>query len=178
MAVNQKKISQCLNYDNDTELPLLARIDHGYQVHSLIQSLLASDVKENHVCKVQPLGVTKNAVFQTDLDCVAFEHLKADDLGLWVTTGTRRTYFWFTHTNPIRYATSVPASSEYFLLTRRYYVHKTYNRFHCIISDVSSVCASSFCYSSCIFHSFVLCMAKTAIRNANQWKNDLLQRFL
>lgn len=134
-------------YDNDPELPLLARMDHGYPVHSLIQNLLASDVQENRVCKVQPLGVTKNAVFQIDLDCVAFEDLKADDLGSWVATGTRRTYFRFTHTNAIRYATSVPASSEYFLLTRRYYIHKTYNRFHRIISDIKGmfVCHTSFC---------------------------------
>lgn len=60
----------------------------SYPVHSLIQNLLASDVQENRVCKVQPLGVTKNAVFQIDLDCVAFEDLKADGLGSWVTTGT------------------------------------------------------------------------------------------
>ena len=38
-----------------------------------------------------------------------------------------RTYFWFACTNVIRYATGVPSSSEYLLLTRRYYVHKTYN---------------------------------------------------
>lgn len=123
-------------YDNDPELPLLARMDHGYPVHSLIQSLLASDMQENRICKVQPLGVTANAVFQIDLDCVAFEDLKADDLGSWLATGTRRTYFRFTQTNAVRYATGVPNSIEYFLLTRRYYVHKTYNRFHRIICDI------------------------------------------
>ena len=121
---------------NDPELPLLARMDHGYPVHALIQSLLPSDVQENHVCKVQPLGVTKNAVFQIDLDCVPFEDLKADDLGSWVATGTRRTYFRFTETNTIRYATGAPASDHYFMLTRRHYVHKTYNRFHRIICDI------------------------------------------
>ena len=60
----------------------------------------------------------------------------ADDLGSWMATGTRRTYFQFTPTNAIRYATGVPSSNEYILLTRRYYVHKTYNRFHRIISDI------------------------------------------
>ena len=123
-------------YDDDPELPMLARMDHGYPVHSLIQILLTSDVQENRICRVQPLGVTKNAVFQVDLDSVPFEDLKADDLGSWMATGTRRTYFRFTCTKAIRYATGVPASSEYLLLTRRYYVHKTYNRFHRIISDI------------------------------------------
>ena len=117
-------------YDDDPELSLLARMDHGYPVHSLIQSLL------DRICQVQPLGVTKNAVFQVDLDSVPFEDLKADDLGSWMATGTKRTYFRFTRTNAIHYANGVPSSSEYFLLTRRYYVHKTYNRFHRIISDI------------------------------------------
>ena len=59
--------------------------------------------------------------------CVTFEDLKADDLGVWVAKGAKRTYFQFTHTNAIWYANGVPDSSDYFLLTRRYYVHKTYN---------------------------------------------------
>ena len=105
-------------YDDDPELPMLARMDHGYPVHSLIQILLTSDVQENRICRVQPLGVTKNAVFQVDLDSVPFEDLKADDLGSWMATGTRRTYFRFTCTNAIRYATGVPASSEYFIVDK------------------------------------------------------------
>ena len=122
-------------YDGDPELPLL-RMDHGYPVHSLIKSLLAADVNANQVCKVQPLGVMNNAPFLIDLDKVPFEDLKADDLGSWVATETKRTYFQFTRTNAIRYSTGVLSSNDYFLLTRRYYVHKTYNRFHRLISDV------------------------------------------
>ena len=103
-------------YDNDPELPLFSRIDHGYPVSSLIQSLLSSEVDDSRICKVQPLGVMKNAMFQIDLDKVPFEDLKADDLGSWVATGTRRTHFRFTQTNAIRYATGVPSSSaDYFL---------------------------------------------------------------
>ena len=123
-----------LYYDNDPELPLLSRLDHGYPVHSLIQTLLSSTLDQDRVCQVQPLGVTKNAVFQVDLDKVPFEDLKADDLGSWTATGTKRTHFRFTKTNA---ASGVPSSSfEYFRLTRRYYIHKTYNRFHRIISDI------------------------------------------
>lgn len=103
-------------YDNDPELPLLARMDHGYPLNSLIHVLLASNVQESCICKVQPLGVTKNAVFQIDLDSVPFEDLKADDLGSWTVTGTRRTYFRFTRTNAIRYANCTPSSGEYFLI--------------------------------------------------------------
>lgn len=57
----------------------------GSWLPSSLPDLLASDVQESRVCKVQPLGVTKNAVFQVDIDCVPFEGPKADDLGA---TGT------------------------------------------------------------------------------------------
>ena len=124
-------------YDNDPELPLFSTMDHGYPVHLLIHTLLAGSVDEARICKVQPLGVTRNAMFQIDLDRVHFGDLKADDLGSWAATGTRRTHFRFTQTNTIRYSTGVPTTSnDYFLLTRRYFVHKTYNRFHRIISDI------------------------------------------
>ena len=67
--------------DGDPELPLISQLEAGYPVHSLIQTLLASDVAKSRVCKVQPLGVMQNAVFMIDLDEVHFNDLKADDLG-------------------------------------------------------------------------------------------------
>ena len=75
--------------------------------------------------------------FLVDIDVVPFNDLKADDLGSWGATGTKRTHFRFTKGNVIRYATGIPSkTSSYFCLTRRYYVHKTYNKFHRIISDI------------------------------------------
>jgi len=47
----------------------------------------------DHVCTVQPLGVSQNAVFLIDIDIINFEDLKVDDLGLWKGTGTKKTYF-------------------------------------------------------------------------------------
>ncbi len=90
-----------------------------------MQGLLADDVDPTRVCQVQPLGVMKNAVFMIDLDKVCFGDLKADDLGSWKATGTRRTHFRFTQSHAIRYASGKPCGStatDYFLLTRRYYV--------------------------------------------------------
>ena len=97
----------------------------------MMETLLSPETDDAQVCKVQPLGITKNATFIIDVDKVPFEDLKSDDLGSWSATGSKRTHFRFTQTNAIRYATGMPSSSNaYFCLTRRYYVHKTYNRFH------------------------------------------------
>ena len=40
----------------------------------------------------------------------------------------------------IQYATGIPSASDsYFSLTRRYYVHKTYSKFHRIICDIKGI---------------------------------------
>ena len=137
----EKDTSFAVDYfDSDPDLPIISKLDHGYPVHLLIQKLLSSDINNAYICKVQPLGVMKNAIFQVDLDVVPFSDLKADDLGSWNATGTKRTYFRFTQGNSIRYATGVPSTStSHFCLTRRYYVHKTYDRFHRIISDIKGM---------------------------------------
>jgi len=125
--------------DGDPELPLISPSEAGYPVYSLIQSLLSSDIDERRVCKVQPLGVMRNAVFMIDLDEVHFNDLKADDLGSWRATGTKRTHFCFTQSQDIRFASGKPHGStagDYLLMTRRYYVHHTYDRFHWIITDI------------------------------------------
>jgi len=124
--------------DGDPELPLISWFEAGYPVHSLIQSLLSSDIDERCVCKVQPLGVMRNAVFMIDLDEVHFNDPKADDLGSWRATG-KPTHFCFTQSQHIRFASGKPHGStvgDYLLMTRRYYVHHTYDRFHWIITDI------------------------------------------
>ena len=138
-------------YDGDTELPVFSRMDHGCPVDTLIKTLLPQSLDEKRVCKVQPLGVQANAAFLIDLNTVPFKDIKADDLGVWKATGTKRTHFRFTQCNSIRYASGVPSkSSDYFLLTQRYYIHGTYNHFHRIISDIKG--------NNCICRAeFVLC---------------------
>ena len=128
---------EVIYFDDDLELPLFSKADHGQPVHTIIETLLSPETDDFKVCKVQPLGVMRNATFIVDIDEVAFEDLKADDLGSWSSTGTKRIYFRFTQRNIVRYASGIPSSSsDSFCLTRRYYVHKTYHRFHRIISDI------------------------------------------
>ena len=94
-----------------------------------------------HICTVQPLGVSQNALFIVDVDVVNFEDLKADDLGSWKGTGTKRMYFRVSMSGAIRYSENKPnasLSSQYLQLTRRYYIHKSYAEYHRMIADVQS----------------------------------------
>ena len=80
------------------------------------------DIPTEHVCTVQPLGVSQNAAFVVSVDSVEFGDLKADDLGSWKGTGTKRMYFRVMPSGAIRFTERKPSSTaQYFLLTRRYF---------------------------------------------------------
>jgi len=126
-------------YKDDTQLPIYGAPTAGYPVHELIDILLKPDLPPEHVCTVQPLSVTQNAAFVVSIDSVEFEDLKADDLGSWKGTGTKRMYFRVLQSGAVRFTLAKPSSSvaaQYFLLTRRYFVHKTYGKFHRLIADI------------------------------------------
>ena len=132
-------MSELEYYDNDFELPIFDKMSCGCPVHLLIKTLLSKELDTQRVCKVQPLGVCKNTVFIIDIDEVAFSDIKADDLGSWKSTGTKRSYFRFDKENEMVYAMPGANYKEYFLLNRRYYVHKTYKCFHRVISDIQGI---------------------------------------
>ena len=84
----------------------------------------------------------KNATFIVDVDDVNFNDLKADDLGSWITKGTKPTYFRLLPNGTIVVATGKPViqeGSSYYVLTRRYYTHATYGLFRRIIIDIKGL---------------------------------------
>ena len=79
-------------YQDDHNLPIYASLDYGYPILKIIDVLLMSSMPLECICTVQPLGVSQNAMFLVDIDVINFGDLKADDLGLWKGTGTKKTY--------------------------------------------------------------------------------------
>jgi len=88
-------------YQDDCSLPIFASLQCGYPQDRIIDTLLVSS---EQICKVRPLGVSQNAVFLVDIDVIEFRDLKADDLGLWRGTGTKKTHFRLLPSGSIRYA--------------------------------------------------------------------------
>ena len=128
-------------YKEDPQLPIYAAPTSGIPLHELIDILMKPDIPAERVCTVQPLGVTQNAAFVVSIDSVEFGDLKADDLGSWKGTGTKRMYFRVLPSGAIRFTVAKPSSSaHYFLLTRRYFVHMTYDKFHRMIADIRGKC--------------------------------------
>lgn len=96
------------------------------------------NIDSNRVCRIQPLGIARNATFVVDLDQVFFSDLKADDLGTWSSNGTKSTYFSMVAGN-IEITNGKPSHnsrSSYYVLTRRYYTHGTYHLLRRILVDI------------------------------------------
>ena len=128
-------------YKDDSQLPIYAAPTSGMPLHELIDILKKPDIPTEHVCTVQPLGVSQSAAFVVSVDSVEFGDLKADDLGSWKGTGTKRMYFQVMPSGAIRFMERKPSSTaQYFLLTRCYFVHMTYDKFHRMIADIRSKC--------------------------------------
>ena len=103
--------------------------------------LLKSDLDIRKICDVQPLGVTENSCFVVDIDSVDFQHLNADDLGAWSTTGTKKCFFRFTPSGTLRVTDKKPSNTNYsyYTLTHPYYVHKSYDKFHRQLVDIKGM---------------------------------------
>ena len=92
------------------------------------------------VCHVQPRGIIRNATFIVDVDDVNFSDFKTDDLGSWVTKGTKPLSFDFSLMDQYVYLPeSLLFKKDHH--TRRYYTHATYRLFRRIIIDIKGMCA-------------------------------------
>ena len=129
-----------LFFNDDPELPIYSNAPSGYSLSQLVTILMNPAMPEDKVCKLQPLGVSQNCTFIIDLDLINPDDLKADDLGSWKGTGTRRNYFTVDKTNKAEFRPSVPSGPS-FVVIRRYFVHRTYFKFHrCIVEIKGSAC--------------------------------------
>ena len=119
-------------------MPIHSRMPSGYPVGDIVTFLL-SESNEFKRCTTQPLGVAENATFLLDLDYVNYQDLKADDLGVWVPTGTKKVFFRFSSSGILKFTNKKSGNavkSSYYTLTRRYYVHKSYDKYHRQIADI------------------------------------------
>ena len=141
-------------YNADKQLPIFSKTASGYGFGQLIEILMTAKIESTKICTVRPTGVSENATFVVNLDAVRFGDLKSDDLGSWNATGTKSTFFRMTDTG-IKVAEARPACdtvTKYHVLTRRYYVHSTYNLYRRMICDVKGKCRQCWIVLPVILH--------------------------
>ena len=123
-----------------TSLPIYSTRSISYSASDLCDILLSDDL---NACRLQPLGVTDNFSFIIDLDYVQFEDLKADDLGVWKSTGVKRPDFVITSGGETRFQVGRSHGSAHYTLFRRYYVHGTCPTYHRLIVSIEGECSIS-----------------------------------
>lgn len=124
-----------LHYDDNKEMPIFSSTSCGFVAEQMARNLLSPPMEK--VCHVQPLGIRKNATFIVDMDDIPFMDLKSDDLGVWKTNGTKTTYFMILESGEIFISRKQKGPrSSYYVLTKRYYVHGTYQLFRRVIIDI------------------------------------------
>ncbi len=133
-----------MHYMQDPDLPMYSDVSSPYNCSELISILLTDDIDSRKVCGTRPLAVSDNASFIIDLDRVRFDDLKADDLGSWKQTGSKRTYFRLDDHGQIFYSQATTGVQGNYCLLRRYYVHGTCPTFHRLIVSVEGT------YKPCI----------------------------
>lgn len=125
-------------YEGDPELPIFSRVTNGYSAEHVIHILMVA-TPSNKISVVQPVAVSENATFLIDLEKVDFCDLKSDDMGAWVTTGTKATHFYFNGSADTLVFTSRKGVRAKYVLKRRYYIHGTYQKYHRMIAVVEGI---------------------------------------
>ena len=116
-------------YHGNNKLPVYSRCPTRLDTHELVTILLDPDLKKEKICETQPVSVEHNAVFVIDLsalECV--KDLNCDDMGSWQSNGVCQAWV---HVDSNGFVTShgkfkpTKSSSGVYLITKKYYVHKT-----------------------------------------------------
>ena len=90
--------------------------------------MLDPDLKDDRICKVQPLQVEHNSIFIVDLAHLQSpKDITCDDMGSWKCNGVHRSWV---QVDDIGFVTSYgkerpPGTMNVFNLTKKYFVHKT-----------------------------------------------------
>lgn len=93
---NRLTENQIEYYNGDMKLPVFMRHDKSYRftVERLCYFLLDPNIDTQLICKAQPIRVAHNVTFVVDCSVLHDrKDLLADDLGVWISKGSRKTCF-------------------------------------------------------------------------------------
>ena len=125
------KIEECEDfYHSNRMLPVYSHQQSRFDTQDIISILLNPELKNERVCKSQPVNVEHNATFVVDLtELESPKDMYADDMGSWKYNGVYRAWatvesdgFTSTHGN------RKPCRSEegtVYHIVKKYFVHKT-----------------------------------------------------
>ena len=117
-------------YHNNYHLPVFSRQSSRFDTQEILSILLDPDLKEEHICKTQPVNVEHNSTFIVDLSLLGRpKDIYVDDMGSWKYNGVYRT--WVTVESDgfmITHGKSKPSEEDddsLYHLEKKYFMHKT-----------------------------------------------------
>ena len=115
-------------YNGDKKLPIFMK--HGKTYRFTVERLAAILMDQNFdlglVCKAQPTRVSHNVAFVIDCTYLADrKDLLVDDLGVWVSNGSRKTPFSATISSGCVSIKVGPAEHSQYLMHRAWHTHGT-----------------------------------------------------
>ena len=139
-------------YHNNHHLPVFSRRSSRFDTQEILSILLDPELKEECICKTQPVNVEHNTTFVVDLSLLGSpKDIYVDDMGSWKYNGVYRTWvnvesdgFMVTH------GKSKPSQDEddsLYHLEKKYFVHKTstdLKKTIAVISGMFTPCSCNF----------------------------------
>ena len=79
-------------YHNNHHLPVFSRQSSRFDTQEILSILLDPDLKEELICRTQPVNVEHNSTFIVDLSLLGSpKDIYVDDMGSWKYNGVYRT---------------------------------------------------------------------------------------
>ena len=117
-------------YHDNPSLPVFSRQSPRFDTQEMLSILLDPNLKDERICKTQPVNVEHNSTFIVDLlQLGSSKDIYVDDMGSWKYNGVYRT--WVSVESDgfmISHGKSKPAKCEdesLYHLVKKYFVHKT-----------------------------------------------------
>ena len=128
-------------YHGNSDLPVYGHPKHGCKCDEIVHILLNPIFKEELLSKTHPVSVEHNVSFVVDLTSLSDPNdVRADDLGSWTCTGSRRLSFMVKFGNAACHIVSGISGSGANLvqIRRQYHVHGTDSDLHRMIAFVEN----------------------------------------
>ena len=129
-------------YHGNVNLPVYGYPKHGYNSEEIIHILLDPIFKDKLLSKTHPVSVEHNVSFVIDLTSLSSPNdVRADDLGSWKCTGSRRLTFMVKFGPTTCHVVSSVSGSggTQVQIRRQYHVHGTDSDLHRMIAFVENL---------------------------------------
>ena len=141
-------------YHNNRNLPVFSHQSSRFDTQEMLSILLDPDLKEERICKTQPVNVEHNSTFIVDLSLLGSpKDIYVDDMGSWKYNGVYRTWvtvesdgYMTTHGKMKPSESQIKEEGTLYHLEKKYFVHKTSTDLKKTVALISGIDIHDYCF--------------------------------